>query len=180
MPIWVFVALAFLLFWGFVYLDRHAGGFNSQVYGPFEGTNQIVALRPPSGPPGMAEGQAVYLKTCFPCHQGSGLGLAGQFPPLAGSEWVLTKDPGHAIRIVLNGLQGPIQVKGQPWNAVMVPWKDVLKDEEIANVVSYIRNAWGNSGSMVTPDQVTKIREESASRGSAWTADELLKIQPLE
>lgn len=179
LPVWVFVMLAFLLFWGFVYLDRHGGGFNKQVYGPFESTNQLFALRP-VGDPDLVAGQAVYNKTCLPCHQPSGAGLAGQFPPLAGSEWVLSEDPSHLIRIILNGLQGPIEVKGQQWNAVMVPWKDTLKDEEIAQVATFVRGAWGNSATKVAPDQVKKIRDESAARPAAWTAEDLLKVAPLK
>jgi mono/diheme cytochrome c family protein len=68
-------------------------------------------------------------------------------------------------------------VKGQSYNSVMVAWRDVLTNEEIAAIISFIRNSWGNEGSIVTPDQVAAIKEETASRGSRnWTAAELLNI----
>lgn len=181
LPVWIFVALSLVLFGVFVYLDKHAGGFHPGIVRAFQSTNQVAKLTPedPTKKDFFA-GMAVYSRTCLPCHQPSGAGLAGQFPPLVGSEWVLNQDPGHVIRIVLDGLQGPIMVKGQPWNAVMVRWKDVLSDKEVAQVATYVRQAWGNSATAVTPEAVAKIREETASRSAAWTADELLKIAPVQ
>lgn len=174
LPVWIFIALAGLLFFGMVYLDDRAGGFNPLVYQRYASSNQLVALQPPT--PG-AEGAKVYAMTCIGCHMANGLGTAGLNPPLAGSEWVLEPDPARIIRIVLGGLQGPIQVKGQTYGAAaMVPWKDVLTDEQIADVLTYVRTAWGNSAPPVEPEQVTKVREETAGRATPWTAAELLEI----
>jgi mono/diheme cytochrome c family protein len=175
-PVWVFVALAVLVFWGMVYLDKQGGGFHPSVYGPITSTNQLGRMNA-SGDDPIARGRHVYERTCIACHQPTGLGLPGQFPPLVGSEWALAPEPDRAIRIVLDGLTGPVTVKGQPWNATMVPWRGVLNDKEIADVVSYVRNDWGNKGSIVKPDRVKKIRADTAARGGApWTAPELEKI----
>ncbi len=120
-------------------------------------------------------GKPVYNTTCAACHQANGLGVPGAFPPLAGSEWV-TGSEERLTRIVLHGLQGPIKVAGNDYNNVMAPLGGVLKDEQIANVLSYIRSEWGNAAPEVLPETVAKARAESSGRSGYWTADELLKI----
>ena len=79
---------------------------------------------------------------------------------------------------MLCGLQGPIKVEGQPYNNVMVPWKDAMDDQSISDVLYYVRNnkEWGNNASDVTPEEVARIRKEVKDHGAAFTADELLKI----
>lgn len=178
LPVWPFIALAVLLFWGMLYLDNNAGGFNSLVYPRFASSNELARLVPvPPGGERVQRGMLVYTRpTCVACHQPNGMGTPPQFPPLAGAEWVNESDPARLIRIVLHGLQGPIQVKGETYNNVMLPWKDVLDDEEIADVLSYIRKSWGNDAPIVTTEAVTAVREETAGRNTAWTAEELLQI----
>jgi mono/diheme cytochrome c family protein len=179
-PVWVFVALAILLFWAMTYLDHHAGGFSPVVYQRFTSSNQLVKLVPYDPVQDkINKGYAVYNRpTCAACHQPNGMGTPGQFPPLSGSEWVLAKDPSRMIRIVLDGATGPMTVKGASFNGTMVAWK-MLPDEEIADVISYVRNSFGNSAPTVTPQQVAAIRNETANRTAAWTAEELLKV-PLK
>jgi mono/diheme cytochrome c family protein len=120
-------------------------------------------------------GKPVYLANCATCHQPNGGGVPGAFPPLAGSEWV-TGSEERIVRIVLHGLQGPIKVAGNDYNNVMAPLGAVLKDEQIANVLSYIRQEWGNSAPEVLPETVAKVRTDTAGRATYWTAEELLKI----
>jgi mono/diheme cytochrome c family protein len=177
LPVGLFVALAVLLFWAMVYLDNHAGGFNPKVYQRFASSNQLISLVPYD--PEMEafnKGLGVYNRTCLGCHQPHGMG-APPNPPLAGSEWVLAKDPSRMIHIVLDGLVGPVEVKGQTFNGTMPPWRPTLNDQEMAQVISYVRKAWGNNASVVTPQQVADIRKEP--RSSSWTAEELQKI-PLK
>ena len=111
---------------------------------------------------------------CVTCHQANGQGLvAANFPPLIGSEWV-TGSEEVVVRIVLNGLQGPITVAGKEYGLVpMVPtiWIS-WTDEQIAAVITYIRNSWGNHASLVTPKTVKRIRKEVGTRGP-WTIKEL-------
>ena len=107
------------------------------------------------------------------------MGVAGQFPPLAGSEWVLAQDwhgDNHIVKIVLHGFQGQATVKGQQYNNVMAPWGKVLKDDQIAAVLTYVRNEWGNKAPPINKDFVAKIREQNKDRTEAWTQKELQAI----
>ena len=121
----------------------------------------------------MKQGQAVYSKTCFVCHQPTGAGIPGAFPPLAGSEWI-AKDASIAVRNIVNGMQGPIVVKGMTYNMPMPPVTG-LSDKDIAAVVTYVNNSWGNTGPTVTEDEVKAIKKKYADRKTPWTAAEYEK-----
>jgi mono/diheme cytochrome c family protein len=125
-----------------------------------------------------ANGQRLYATYCSVCHQPTGQGLPGQFPPLAESEWVLGPGPNRIIRIVLDGFQGPVTVKGQNYNGAMPPWRELLTDEDIGAVLTFVRQNknWGNTATAVTPDQVKAVRDKTAGRSTSWSADELLKV----
>lgn len=134
-----------------------------------------AAAKETPGTPGKADaGKAVYLRVCFACHQPTGLGLPGAFPPLAGAAMVNEADPGKIIRIVLHGLIGPIEVKGVTYNSMMPPHAPQLKDQEIADVLTYVRNEWGNKAAPVTVEAVAKIRA-TVNRATPWTWAELNK-----
>lgn len=180
-PIWLIVFTVMLLYVGALYFDAHGGWFNPQVYGPYRAYADLEPYQPKAEGGLFAQGKGVYGKTCVACHQGSGLGTAGQFPPLAGSEWVNEAEPGRVIRAVLNGLQGPITVHNQTYNNVMVPWNS-LSDEDIAAVITFIRQnkEWGNAASAVTPERVKAVREKIKSHPGPFTADELLKVSPAD
>jgi mono/diheme cytochrome c family protein len=182
-PVWLFVLLGLLVFWGMLYLDEQGGGFQAKVYRPHPSLAELQAMVPKSeGDVLFANGRQIYGTYCSVCHQPTGQGLANQFPPLTASDWVLADGPGRLARLVLNGVQGPMVVNGQAYNGAMPPWRDLLTDEQIASVLTYIRQnqSWGNSASAVTPAQVQAIREKTAGRASAWTADELLQIPVTE
>lgn len=128
-------------------------------------------------------GKEIYMKAapggglCFTCHQANGEGLAGQFPPLAGSEWVIGDKP-TLIKIALFGLMGPIKVKGVDYNLAMPPPgipPGSLTDQQIADVLTYIRNDWGNSASSISPAEVAAVRSTLKDRApmQMWTAQEL-------
>jgi mono/diheme cytochrome c family protein len=178
-PIWLIVFLTLLLYAVAVYFDGHGSGFHPQVYAPYSSYTQLADLQI-TGPPNPLEiGFRVYHKpSCVSCHQASGAGSPGQFPPLVGSEWVQEPEPGRIIRAVLNGLQGPISVKNQQYNNAMVAWGGVFSDEEIAAVITYIRQNkdWGNNAPAVTADRVKAVREKIKGHPGPFTADELLKI----
>jgi cytochrome c oxidase cbb3-type subunit 2 len=129
------------------------------------------------------QGKEIYMKAapgggmCFTCHQANGEGLAGQFPPLAGSDWVLG-DKDRLIKISMYGLMGEIEVNGVKYNNVMAPPgipPGSLTDEQIANVLTYIRNDWGNSASAVSPEEVATVRASLKGRApmQMFTAAEL-------
>lgn len=102
-------------------------------------------------------GQRVFEQNCQACHQEKGQGIAGAFPPLAGSDYLLTK-PERAIDILLKGLSGKIMVNGVEYNGVMPAVS--LNDENIANVLTYVLNSWNNNGGEITPKQVAAVREK--------------------
>ena len=182
LPVWLVTAMLVLLFLGAWHFDLNGGWFNSKVYGPFTSLEELQGMQPPTGEVDLRSlGLKVYNKpTCVACHQPHGKGMPGQFPPLIGTDWVLEAEPGRLIRIVLGGLQGPMEVQGQQYNNAMVPWKDVLTDEEIAAVLTYVRQEWGNKAADVTPERVKAVREKIKDRVQPWTADELLKVSPAD
>ncbi|MBK8094636.1 MAG: cytochrome c [Verrucomicrobiaceae bacterium] len=110
---------------------------------------------------------------CGGCHQGNGMGIPGSFPPLAGSEWV-TGGTERLIRVAQHGLTGAITVKGQGFNTPggMMPFGAAMSAQDLANVLTYVRNTWGNEGTMITKEMVEKVRAEE-KRASQWTEADL-------
>jgi mono/diheme cytochrome c family protein len=175
LPMWLVGLLGFLLYWGCNYVDDHGGSYSGLVYAPYLSTNQLASLKPGGGDVEMDLGRVHYKVLCAPCHQESGLGAANLAPPLAGSEWV-AGPPGRVIRIPQTGLTGPIKVNGKDWNQIMFAAGAGLDDKQLAAVLSYIRNSWGNSAPKVTAEQVKKVRGELQGRTDPHTAEELLKV----
>jgi mono/diheme cytochrome c family protein len=104
-----------------------------------------------------APGAAVYGQYCAVCHQASGKGMPGAFPPLAGSA-VVTGDPHYLARVMLYGLQGRIVVGGQTYSSAMAGLAKNMNDEQIAAVLTYIRATWGNNAPAVDEDVVKAER----------------------
>ncbi|HEX7012760.1 MAG TPA: copper-containing nitrite reductase [Steroidobacteraceae bacterium] len=104
----------------------------------------------------IAAGAVLYKGTCSTCHQESGRGLPNVFPPLAGSDYLLS-DPKRAIAVVLNGLSGPVEVDGSTYNSVMPPMSQ-LNDDEVANILTFALNNWGNRGPAITAEEVAEVR----------------------
>ena len=104
-------------------------------------------------------GAALYNGTCSVCHQSNGTGIPNVFPPLAKSDY-LNADKVRAIGAVLNGLSGPVTVNGAAYDSVMPPMSQ-LNDDEVANILTYILNSWGNSGGQVTAAEVGKVRSST-------------------
>lgn len=102
------------------------------------------------------KGKAVYAKTCVACHQATGAGIPGAFPPLAKSDY-LNADVNRAIKQVINGSSGPITVNGKKYNTPMPA--QALNDQEIADVLTYVYASWGNSKKVVTPAMVKAQRK---------------------
>jgi mono/diheme cytochrome c family protein len=158
MPIWIIVLTLLLLFLGAVYFDRHSGWFDKQVYAPYTSADELASHQPKSGAAAaQARGRKVYETYCGLCHGSDGLGKPAQAPPLAGSEWV-AKDVVSLARIPLAGLNGPIQVAGKAWNLSMAPMGATLSDADLAAVLTYIRESWGNKYGAVIADEVKAAR----------------------
>lgn len=112
-------------------------------------------------PEQIKSGKELYGRTCFACHQSEGQGVANAFPPLAKSDF-LNANPERAIGAVLHGLSGAITVNGKQFNNVMTSQN--LTDEEIADVLTYVYNSWGNNKTVVTAAKVKAIREKPAPK----------------
>jgi len=185
---WEYVLMGVTLYWAINYLDAHSGGFDAKVYAPHKNAVVVASLKVEKSPEEQAfdNGARIYRGVCAACHQPNGMGNdnAG-FPPLVNSEWVLSSSPDRIVAIISNGLQGPVDVAGKTYNKIAMPAQGVaLSDEDIANVLSYIRRNtdWGDAHNLplVTPEQVEAVRadEAIANRSSAWTADELKQQFP--
>ncbi|WP_199200167.1 PVC-type heme-binding CxxCH protein [Adhaeribacter arboris] len=132
----------------------------------------------------LIKGKEIYAREgfCATCHQPDGKGLASSgFPPLTGTNWVLGNEE-RMIKIVLKGLQGPIEVQGKkfPGQVPMTPFGGMLKDDEVAAVITYVRNSFGNKAPAVTPDKVKMVRASIKDKTGFYSPDELLKQHPLE
>jgi mono/diheme cytochrome c family protein len=102
-------------------------------------------------------GEIVYMQFCLSCHMQNGEGVPGLYPPLTQTKWVLG-DKDTLIQMILEGQQGPIEVKGKPYNNIMTKL-DFLGDKQIAEVLTYVRSNFGNDASPVTPQEVKAVRD---------------------
>ena len=133
----------------------------------------------------MELGLEVYSREshCATCHQPHGQGMPNLYPPLDGSLWA-TGSEDRLIRVVLDGLHGPIEVKGKTYSSPPIPpmtaFRQLLSDEELAAVLTYVRNSWTNRSKPVTPEKVAQVRADTADNSTFWYAGNLLEQFPLE
>ena len=136
MPLFLVAVFMILAFWAGVYLVHTSGDF-----GPFHYDETKHAMSSEDTGPReidmVALGKRVYSQNCVACHQTSGMGVAGTYPPLVASEWV-KDNPKRLVKIVLSGLAGPVLVNGESYNNAMTPFNR-LSDQQIAAVLTYIR-----------------------------------------
>ena len=179
-PSFLWVAVASLLFWSGWYIGRRGGSFDTQTHveyaqsGLTAGAAGDTVASAPVDP--IAEGKRIFGTNCAACHQTTGLGVTGAFPPLVGSEWVAGPEQ-TIVRILLNGLGGPVRVKGAVYNGAMPAWKEALSDDDIAHVLSYIRQWSPNAAAPVAATTVAAIRKEEAGRTAAWSEGELKSLE---
>ena len=107
------------------------------------------------------KGQEIYQWYCGACHQRDGKGDSGRFPPLVGTDWV-TGDERRLINVVLNGMEGPVEVNGETYNNLM-PQHSFLTDEQVADVLTFIRSNFGNEARAITAEEVSKVRNATGS-----------------
>jgi mono/diheme cytochrome c family protein len=181
LSIWLIAIYGLAVFFGGVYLGRYSGNFSGDSLDPYRGA--LPTAKKVAGPQGAQptaelspfdRGKKVFSANCQTCHQANGLGVPGQYPPLAGSEFT-TGGSRRMAMIVLKGLHGPVTVKGQQFGAaVMQPWDKTLTDKQIADVMTYERSDWGNKASPVTSEQIAAMRKELANHPESFTAAEIL------
>ncbi len=170
MPIMIVFFFSALMLVGGIYMANFGGRFDPMVFDETKGPLAAPDEEDPEELDVVALGSRVYQQNCQACHQADGQGVPGAFPPLVETEWV-TGSEERLVRVVLHGLQGPIEVRGEEYSGVMAPFGH-LSDQNVAAVLTYIRQEWGNDASEVSEETVAEIRREVGSRG-AWTAEEL-------
>jgi len=151
--------------WGAFYIATTPSG-EASAYGD---QRTVALLRPPVAAAGAApaiDGKQLFGAKCAACHQASGLGVSGVFPPLVGAEWVLGSEK-VLISILLHGVQGELEVKGSKYNGAM-PAFGTLTDAEIAAVLSYVRSDWGNQAVPVTAAAVAAQRAATQDQKAAY------------
>lgn len=168
MPWFVIVLTALLLGFGVLYIARSAI-VSAPAMGDGRSTAELQGAAPAAAGAAV-DGAAVYASRCVACHQASGAGLPGVFPPLAGSEWVTGKET-TLIALVLHGATGPLTVKGNTYNGAMPAFGAQLQDAELAAVLTHVRSQWGNSAAPVSADTVAMVRKETAARTEPFKGD---------
>ncbi len=143
--------------------EIYSGKIGDEVYLPEGSALQSIAAESSSPAPAASTkeerikaGETAYKRNCMACHQSNGQGIPSAFPPLAGSDF-LNADANRAMRVVAHGLSGGLKVNGEPYNGVMPALQ--LSDEEIANILTYVYNTWGNSGQEITPEKVAEAKK---------------------
>lgn len=195
-PFWVAVVCGGLLAWGGYYIGANTADFRADVFDrpDVKDVAQVAKAAPDPNPKTVDElkrvGEQKYQTICAACHQPDGKGQRAQnIPPLDGSEWVAGEQASAArlSRILLYGLNGPIKVKDHMFNGAVMPQQgNVLKDYEIAGVITFIRNNWSNKADpdnanpAITADVVKAARTKEGVRKTNGTQpvsqEELLKI----
>lgn len=177
MPVFILFLFAVVIFYCGIYIGKYAGGFRWDVYDPnFDPADMAQDRAPPEFDP-IAAGGRIYRSRCLQCHQGNGQGIPGQYPPLVGTRWV-TGSEERLVHILLNGLMGEIEVLGNTYNDNMPHFRN-LSDRDIAAVLTFIRQEWGNDAPPVEQETVAEIRAEVGTR-NPWQGAELLERFPLD
>ncbi len=183
LSLWLIAIYGLAVFFGGGYLGRYAGNWSGNGLDYLGGAPR-VASRPGSGAASeqaaeltpAQKGAKIFSANCATCHQPTGLGVAGQYPPLAGSE-IVNGGSRRPVMIVLKGLQGPLTVKGQHYgSAVMQPWEKTLTDQKISEVLTYVRQEWGNTAGPISAEGVAAMRKELAGRTESWTEPDILAV----
>lgn len=176
-PVWLLVLLLLLIYWGMLYFDQHGGWFSQEVYSPFHSEAELVIYQPRTEGPDLVRGRTVFESVCALCHNPDGMGKPNQAPPLAGSEWVMGS-PARLIRIPLYGLNGPVTVKGQQmvFPAGMLAMGAALPEDDLAAVLSYMRQAWGNKAPPITADQIKAVKTQLGNRLQPFTPEEIMQV----
>lgn len=138
----------------------------------------VAPAGPVVDPAVVAKGKTLYA-ACAACHQPTGKGLPGVFPPLVGSEW-LAGNPERTIAVVLKGMMGPVEVAGQKYNGAMTPHEH-LSDKDISAILTYVVAGpdFGHSLPPISPEQVKETRDKFKAKAGMWSAEEILKLYPI-
>ncbi len=178
--------IIFVLFaWAGYYLSENSGQWRSDVFDPHWTPSGAAATVDEVDYYSMAwqldRGKNLYSNNCATCHQASGLGLTGVYPPLAGAEWVNSESE-LLLKILLRGLQGNLTVLGNTYNGAMPSYGEnggKWRDRDIAAVATYVRNSFGNSSTPITEEIMLATRAAVAAKTDAYSEAELLALHQL-
>ena len=169
-PRWVLGLALLLALWCAYYILR-VNASTATEYGDRRTVSDLRQQpKPAGGGASAADGATIFSARCAACHQATGAGLPGVFPPLAGSNWVNGRDT-TVIQIVLHGIQGSLTVNGVKYNGAMPNFGAQLSDAEIAAVLTHVRSGWGNTAGAVGAQEVTAQRAATAQRNEPWQGD---------
>lgn len=178
-PLILLFVFSGLIFFASTYLAHFSGHFDPTVFD--ENGHPATAGAPAVKIDPIAMGKKNYEQVCSTCHQATGTGVPGVYPPLAGSEWV-NGSPDRVIHIVLYGLKGPVHVKGVEYSAAAMPVFGKVagsgynwSDEKIAATLTYVRQAFGNTAGPISADEVAKVHTETGDR-KEMSEEELHKL----
>lgn len=172
LPWFLVMSLGALAMWGAFYIASTPSGDDS-AYGD---QRTVASLRPAvvlAGAGPAIDGKQLFGAKCAACHQASGLGVAGVFPPVAASEWVLG-DEKILANILLHGINGEMVVKGNTYKGAMPAW-NMLSDDEIAAVLTYIRSDWGNAAPPIKAETIKSQRELTKARTEPYPGGAAIK-----
>lgn len=172
LPWFLVMFLGAMAMWGAFYIYITPSGEDS-AYGDQRTVSDLRPAVKAEGGAAKVDGKQVFGAKCAACHQATGLGVAGVFPPVAASEWVLG-DEKVLTNILLHGVTGEMDVKGTSYKGAMPAWNS-LSDEELAAVMSYIRSDWGNAAQEITPETVKAQREATKTRKEPYNGGAELK-----
>jgi mono/diheme cytochrome c family protein len=176
-PTVVLGLIAVLLGWAVVYIAS-SGSKDAPELGDRR-TLTALGGPMPAVPGAAVDGAQAFTTHCVACHQATGLGIAGAFPPLANSEWVNDSAKVLAM-ILLHGIEGNLTVAGKSYAGQMPAFKEKLSDAEIAAVASHIRSQWGNGAPPLDAALVTATRQATADRTGPWKGDAELNALPKD
>jgi mono/diheme cytochrome c family protein len=181
LPIWLYLICGFALFFtgsSFTGFGIFGGGLLDQgAGGPALAGGGQAAVQAPASP--LDIGKKLYGGNCANCHQSSGAGAPGSYPPLVDSEYVLGSKERLAA-IMLAGISNTLTVKGSVYGSQVMPgWAGVFTDEKLADIMTYIRASWGNTANAVKPEEVAAARTKFTSHLAApYCEADLQKIAP--
>lgn len=191
-PLWLMTVCGIAMIWAGAYLGMFNGGFRGDIFNERDTSPKLLFTEQGTGAAGGAEGvgeaaaqtpaaqgKKLYAANCVSCHQATGLGIPGQYPPLVKSDYVNGGSKRLGM-ILLKGLQGPVKVEGVVYNGAMPAWEKVLTDKKIAYILTYIRQDWGNAAGEITPEQIAAGRKEFTAHADPWTEADLLAIPATE
>lgn len=171
-PWWLYAIILVTFAFGFFYIGFYFGEFTYQPHQLYISQAENEAPAEEAELSQMELGENIYGRVCSTCHQSNGEGVDGAFPTLVGTDYV-TGNVGRFAGIIVHGLYGEMEVNSDTYNGNMPAWGEEISDEEVAAVMTYVRNSFGNNSSDVPVDSIKSYRETYGDRTSQWEVGEL-------